>query len=79
MEFMKKEKADRALERELDKQELREMISLGVKKEVEVVIEPVKEKQAQLEREQAVIKDQFSDVRKEMKEIKTCLKNDSTA
>ena len=79
MEFMKKEKEDRALERELDKKELREMISLGVKKEVEASIEPMKEKQVQLEKEQEVIKNQFSDVLNEMKEIKTQLQNGSTA
>ena len=34
MEFMKKEKEERALEREQDKKELKEMISQGVKNEV---------------------------------------------
>ena len=73
MEFMMKEKADRALEREQDKKELQEMISTGVKKEVEASIKPVKERQATLEGEQENMKKQFSEVLKEVKEIKTQL------
>ena len=45
MEFMKKEKEERALEREQDKKELKEMISQGVKNEVEASMEPIIKKQ----------------------------------
>ena len=55
MEFMQKEKVERAIEREQDKKEIKEMISAGVKKEVETSIKPLKEKQAQLESDQEVI------------------------
>ena len=75
MEFMQKEKADRALEREQDKKELQEMISMGVKKEVEISIQPIKEKQAGIESEQETIKKQFSEVLEEVKEIKTQLQS----
>lgn len=78
MEFMQKEKAERAVEREEDKKELMTMISLGVKKEVEASIEPLKEKQAVLEKEQDEIKRQFSDVLNEMRDIKLQLKTTSS-
>ena len=77
MEFMQKEKAERAVERAEDKKELMDMISLGVKKEVEASIEPVKVKQAVLEREQDELKKQFSDVLREVKDIKIQLKTNS--
>ena len=38
MEFMQKEKVERAIEREQDKKEIKEMISAGVKKEVETSV-----------------------------------------
>ena len=38
MDFMKSEKEARALEREQDKKELNDMISKGVKKEVEAFV-----------------------------------------
>ena len=53
--------------------ELIDIISKGVKKEVEAFMEPVKEKQDLLEKEQEVMKEQFSEVLQEMKEIKTQL------
>ena len=77
MEFMQKEKAERALEREQDKKEIKEMISDGVKKEVEASIQPLKEKQALLESDQVDMKNQFSDILKEVKEIKTQLESTS--
>ena len=70
MEFLQKEKAERAVERAEDKKELMAMISLGVKNEVEASIGPVQERQAVMEKEQEEIKNQFSDVLKEMKEMK---------
>ena len=70
MEFLQKEKAVRAVEREEDKKELMAMISLGVKKEVEASMGPVQERQAVMEKEQEEIKNQFSEVLKEMKEMK---------
>ena len=52
MEFLQKEKAERAVERAEDKKELMAMISLGVKKEVEASMGPVQERQAVMEKEQ---------------------------
>ena len=78
MEFMQKEKVERAIEREQDKREIKEMISAGVKKEVENSVKPLKEKQAQLENDQESIKKQFSDVLKEIKEVKTQLQSTSS-
>ena len=78
MEFMKNEKEQRQLEREQDKSELKDLISKGVKKEVETVMEPVKEKQEILEKEQVVMKQQFREVLQEMKEIKTQLQINPT-
>ena len=79
MEFMQKEKAERALEREQDKREIKEMISDGVKKEVEASVQPLKEKQAVLESDQEDMKNQFSDILKEVKEIKNKLESRSPA
>ena len=74
MEFMKKEKEERALEREQDKKELKEMISQGVKNEVKAAIEPIIEKQDMFEKEQEVLKSNFSEVLQEMQTIKSQLK-----
>ena len=79
MEFMQKEKAERALEREQDKREIKEMISDGVKKEVETSIQPLREKQALLESEQVDMKHQFSDVLKEVRDIKNKLESNNLA
>ena len=79
MEFMQKEKTERALEREQDNREIKEMISDGVKKEVETSIQPLREKQALLESEQVDMKHQFSDVLKEVREIKTKLESKNLA
>ena len=78
MDFMKSEKEARELEREQDKKELKDIISKGVKQEVHAVMEPVKEKQDLLEKEQEVLKQQFSEVVQEMKEIKTQLNSSSS-
>ena len=41
MDFLKKEKVERAEEREADKKEITEMISTGVKSEVEIKLKPI--------------------------------------
>ena len=78
MEFMKKEKEERALEREQDKKELKEMISQGVKNEVEASMEPIIKKQDIFEKEQEALKKNFSEVLQEMRDIKSQLRG-STA
>ena len=60
MEFMKKEKEERAREREQDKIELKAVISQGIKNEVKASLEPISEKQDILEKEQENMKKNFS-------------------
>ena len=75
MTFMKRDKEERAMEREKDKQELKQLISKGVKDEVEAAIEPIKEKQVQLEQVQTDMQNGFSEVMAEVKNIKEQLAN----
>ena len=74
MEFMKKEKEERAREREQDKIELKTMISQGIKNEVKASLEPISEKQDILEKEQENMKKNFSEVLNEIGDIKAQLK-----
>ena len=69
-EFLKKDKIDRALGRETDKAELKELIRDGVKKEVLALINPIEERVAQAEKNQNTLCDQFSYVQKELVELK---------
>ena len=73
MEFMKKEKEDRAKEREMDKEEIRQMIADGVKDEVRRSVKPLETRQESLEKTQSEMKDQFKDVLVQVKEMKTLL------
>ena len=67
---MQDDKAERAKEREQDMREMKELISMGVKKEVEAAIAPLIDKQQLMETEQESLKKQFSNVLQEMKEMK---------
>jgi hypothetical protein len=75
MNFMKKDKEERAVERETDKDELKQLISRGVKDEVEAVIGPMKDKQEQLEQVQSDMQRGFSEVMAEVKDIRKQLAN----
>ena len=74
MNFMKNDKEERVKERESDKQELRQLIS-GVKAEMEAVIVPLKEKQAELEEVQADMKKNIRKLMAEMKDIQEKITN----
>ena len=78
MKFMQDEKAERAHERERDKQEIKEMISNGVKKEIEAVLAPVQEKQQLMEKTQDHLKVQFLNVLQEVKDLKEQLNKQQT-
>ena len=70
MNFMKRDKEERAVERERDKEELKQIISKGVKDEVEAMIGPIKDKQEQLEQAQSDMQKGFSEVMAEVKDIR---------
>ena len=74
MEFMKKEKEEKALQREQDRNELKEMISQGVKNEVKAAMEPIMNKQDIFEKEQETLKKNYGEVMQEMRSIKSQLK-----
>ena len=78
MNFMKKEKEDRAKERESDKEEIKDMILNGVKEEVEKNINPILERQNSLEETQADMKEQFREMVAEVKGLKTRLDSSKT-
>ena len=73
MDFMRKDKEERALEREKDKQEIRNMIIDGVKEEVKKAIAPIKDRQDSLEEAQAGMRDQFTDLLDQVKVLTTKL------
>ena len=62
MEFMMKDKEERAQEREDDKNEIKELISKGVKDEVEAVMKPLNDRQLHLEEFQAEMQNKFEDL-----------------
>ena len=70
MNFMKNDKEKRAVERERDKEELKQILSKGVKEEVEAMIGPIKDKQEQLEQVQRDMHKGFSEVMAEVKDIR---------
>ena len=49
MNFMMKDKEERARERENDKQEIKELITNGVKTEVLAALQPMQERQLEVE------------------------------
>ena len=70
LNFMKTEKEERAKEREIDKEEIRNMISNGVKKEIEENLKPIQEKQSLLEAAQANILDRFNEMAETVQDLK---------
>ena len=70
MDFMMRDKEERAQEREKDKEEIRNMISDGVKIEVEKTVKPFQEKQALVEKAQDDLMQQFKEMVEEVKVIK---------
>ena len=71
MEFMRKEKEDRAKERESDKLEFKNMIRQGVKEEVQNTVKPLQDKQEILESAQADMKEKFGELFKAVKDLKS--------
>ena len=71
MDFMRKDKEARAKERESDKLELKNMISEGVKLEVQNTIKPLQDKQEMLESAQADMKDKFGELCEMVKDLKS--------
>ena len=67
--FMKTDKAERAKEREEDKREMKDIINNMVKNELEATINPIMEKQQLMEKEQEALKNEFSNILQEIKEI----------
>ena len=70
MNFMTKDKEERAKEREADKQEIKELISKGVKDEVEAAMEPIKERQLQVEKVQDEMQREFKGMLEEVREFR---------
>ena len=70
MNFMTKDKEERAKERETDKQEIKELISKGVKDEVEAAMEPIKERQLQVEKVQDEMQKEFKGMLEEVREFR---------
>jgi hypothetical protein len=64
------DKEMRAKEREHDMHIIKDMITKGVQKEVEVAVQPIIERQLQLEQEQVNIKHKLSNLFQEMQEAK---------
>ena len=73
MNFMKKDKEERAKEREADKKEIKNMISSGVKKEVEENLQPIHEKQNMLEAAQSNMLEKFNEMAETVQDLKTKL------
>ena len=73
MNFMRTDKEERALQREKDKEEIRNMIIDGVKEQVKKAIAPIKDRQDSLEDAQAGIREQFTDLLDQVKVLTTKL------
>ena len=71
MSFMKKDKLERAKERELDKVEFMKMIKSGVKEEVQCSLKPLQERQDRLEAVQEELGDKFTKVIELVNDLKT--------
>ena len=71
MNFMKKEKEERAKERESDKEEIKHKIVDGVKDEVKKNIKPIQDRQDTLEQAQVEMKGQFAEMLEEVKGLRT--------
>ena len=75
LEFLKKDKLERAEEREHDKKELKELISDGVKKEVASLIEPINARVDTVEKAQEDMSSQLKVMSDEIKELRDQLKS----
>ena len=75
MEFMKNDKEEKARERERDKKELKELISLGVKDEVATALKPIQERQRHLEGVQSDMLQEFKDMIEEVREMKNSIQS----
>ena len=71
MEFMMKEKEDRAKEREADKEEIRNMIIRGVREEVQSNIKSFQDRQEALESNQADLKEKFEELVEVVKDLQS--------
>ena len=69
-EFMKNDKEERAKERERDKQEIKELISEGVKQEVRSLIQPIQERVKSLETVKDEVLDKLKVMSDQIKDIK---------
>ena len=78
-EFLKKDKADRAQEREKDKKELQALISESVKSEVKSLIDPVSERVSSVEKDQENMSNQLKLISEELEVVKNELKKKSDA
>ena len=78
MEFMKKEKEDRAKEREADKEEIRNMIIKGVREEVQSNIKSFQDKQEVLEFNQADMKEKFDELVEVVKNLQSKVETPQT-
>jgi len=70
MIFMQEDKKERSKKREQDRQEMRELINNGVRKEVEAAIMPILEKQQLIEKEHETPKVEYDNILQAMKDIK---------
>ena len=77
MNFMMKDKEERAEERVRDKQEIKELITNGVKAEVVAAKQPMQERQLQVETAQGDMLKQFKGMMEEVKDLKEKI-NDNT-
>ena len=75
IDLMKKDKEERAKERESDKEEIRNLICSGVQEEVEKNIKPIQDRQAMMERDQADMKEKFREMVYEVRDLKSKLES----
>ena len=73
--FLQQDKIDCAIEREKDKNDLKELIKQGVQNEVKALVEPVSERLSTVEQEQDNVSKQIKVISDELKELKEELKN----
>lgn len=78
MEFRKKEKEDRAKEREADKEEIRNMITKGVREEVQSNIKSFQDKQEVLEFDQEDMKEKFDELVEVVKNLQSKVETPQT-
>ena len=74
-EFLKKDKVERAQEREKDKAELKLLIQEGVKQEVSSLIKPIEDRVTNAEKAQVNLSEQFKVVSNELNNLKEQLKS----